>query len=402
LIGQKISKKLGKLKLVVIVSVILFFLFTSITFFAFYGLNSLFGLTSSNSFIYIIKHEDGIKFKTDIDLSEVDNLLFMIDFSCLFSIFERVAVAVSDTSIMELTWDTDGGRGIIKEIRPDGSKFIVVLSRYYDDVNVTPNGLFIGGDLPYGDFDRWLDRSGNNTGIAYYNGDRWYHIWCSINEGLSINGIEKIFYPRDWYYEGSRVVKKGNEIILESYHTLSPIINGVKAKLFMKRTLFKRIQENYVFLKIDIKNTGTLPLSYNFAFGDEPWVGDFGDSRGDIGWYSNGVFKKEGFLSPKIYRYAGFWDAGNDLAGEKGPYSKYANFIEWLNNSPNYVYFSNRFEEVKESKILDSWFNRIINLLWVDQKLMPGESKTYELALGMAMSNPLNGFPLKPHVKKVY
>jgi hypothetical protein len=396
-IKEKFRKTLRVLKFITIGIIVLSVLSATIVYFVFYQYDSLFGLTTTNAVVYLIKDAEGIKLKNDIDSNEVDNLVFMFDFSCLMNLFIRSASALSNTSLMELTWDKDGGDGVIKEFRADGSKFLVVLSRYYDDGNIAPRGLFIGGDLPYGDFDRWRERSRNNTGIAYYDGNRWYHIWCSINEGLSINGDRRVFYPRDWFYEGSRVVENsGSEIIIESYHSLSPKINNEKVNLFMKRTLWKKRDEDYVVLKIDIKNMGDRVVSYNLSFGDEPWVGDFGDSRGDVGWYEGGILRYEGHISPLRFRYGGYWDIGNDLIGERWPFTGYANFIEWLDNPPNYVYFSDSFGEVNENSPLSSRFNRVINLLWLYQVLMPGESKTYTLALGMARPPHSGGLPIKP------
>ena len=47
---------------------------------------------------------------------------------------------------------------------------------------------------------------------------------------------------------------------------------------------------------------------------------------------------------------------------------------------------------------LKSETNRIINLVWRDQKIRPHETKTYTLAIGLAEQSP-TGFPVKPVVE---
>lgn len=141
---------------------------------------------------------------------------------------------------------------------------------------------------------------------------------------------------------------------------------------------------------------------YSFAYGDEPWVGHFGGSEGDVGWYGGGLIRYEGFISPTQYRYAGFWDYGNDAAGEKHIYTGYANFIEWLSPTPSYVFLSNTIDNCcNELLPLSSIYRRSINIVYLNQILMPAESRDHVFAIGIAGLNPKD-LPKKPDVNILY
>ncbi|MGE5892921.1 MAG: hypothetical protein ACM34I_02585 [bacterium] len=357
---------------------------------------------SSNAVLYLVKDQNGwIRATDDLNFDESHKLLFMIDATAVFRFLEGLAASTYHSPFIETSWNKEKGSGVLKELRPDGTKFLVVLSRYEEEKN-SPKGLFIGGDLQFGDMDRINDRGRNNTGISFYNGNQWLHIWCSINESLTIKGIEKVINPVDWLYSGSRVVRSSqNEVILESSHSYSTIgADGVPVRMQMTRTLYKRKGDNYVVFKVEFTNATYKEIEYFYRWGDEPWVGEFGDSSGDVGWTSGKVFRRESYILPVIDSFAGFWDYGNDLAGEQHKFSNYANFVEWLANPPTVVYFSNSLslQEFKEGNVLSSRDNRIINLVWLNEHLKPGETKSHVLALGMAKPDQYTGFPVKPEV----
>jgi len=361
-----------------------------------------FSVNSGNAVVYLVRDSGGrIRLTRDLRFDEGEKLVFMLDGSILFRGLERGLSVLSGKPYMSLVWDAKQGSGMIREVRPDGTKFLVVLSRFQTGQRV-PRGIFIGGDLPYGDAERWRDLSRSNTGMAYYDGHRWRHIWCSINEGVTFEGTAQAVEPSEWRYLGSRVVKAdSSEVLLWSMHDLSGDIPGTgPVKLRMARTLSKRSGDDYVVLRVDYINVGQRPLSFNYTFGDEPWIGEFGDSSGDVGWTAKRVFYREGFILPVVDSYAGFWDAGNAEAGETGEFTGFANFIEWMVNPPAIVYFSNtlELEGFREGRLLDSRDNRVINLVWFSEYLRPKEAKSFVFALGMAKPGA-EGQPVKPEVE---
>jgi len=366
--------------------------------------NMLFGISSMNSTLYFIKQPDGsIMITSHIRPDEYGRVDRLINFSWFFNLFSK-EVARAGIGHIEYSWNTREGDGVIKEYRTDGTEFLVVLARYKEEKN-TPMGVFIGGDLPLGDTERSSEQQNNNTGMAYYDGTRWYHIWCSLNEGfILLSDRAKTYETSDWKYLGSRVVKGSmSEVMIESAHEVSALRKGVTETVGMKRTIQKRVNEDYILLKVEFENKGSLPCNYTYELGDEPWVGDFyRGSSGNVGWTDGKLVKYESTLDLKQHTFAGYWDIGNDAKNEIGKYSGYADFMEWLGTPPDRVYFSNQFgyDQIDGKKVLSSWSNRIVSQVWLKQTLQPGEKRTYLTAFGMARPAFQNGvfFPIKPTV----
>jgi hypothetical protein len=367
---------------------------------------SIFHLTSDNAVLYFLQQTDGsLEVTNHLRPGENSRVVHMLDISCVYNLLARTEAGIGMGSI-ETTWNDREGDGVIKEYRNDGTEFLVVLARYVND-NGTPQGLFIGGDLPLGDVQRIKDTSNNNTGMAYYDGKRWNHIWCSLNEGTTIaGGNSKVYAPEDWKYLGSKVLKStSSEVVIESSHKINTMVRGVPVSLLMKRTVQKKLGEDYILLKVEFMNPGSSPLAYSYELGDEPWVGEFfRGSRGNIGWTDGELYKYEGYVNPSQNTYAGYWDIGNDVINEAGEFTRYADFVEWLSIQPDYVYFSNKFGflKVNEKKPLSSRTDRVVSLVWNRQILKPGEQRAHVFALGMAKPDSPGGvsLPVKPTVRR--
>jgi len=101
-----------------------------------------------------------------------------------------------------------------------------------------------------------------------------------------------------------------------------------------------------------------------------------------MGWYPGGWVNRERYIDPTKYNVAGYADIGNKQAGDSGGFSGYANFIQWAGPTPTMVYFSNDFHSVDPERPLSSVDNRILNLVWKNQELQPGETVEYRLRIG--------------------
>lgn len=399
---QKVKRNIIR-KSILVLGIFVLFIVTSLV--SIFTLYHFFGISSSNAVLYFIKDDNGsLAVTNDLAFHESDKLLFMVDASCVFSFFEGVASSAYNHPVLEVFWNKEKQNAIIKEFRPDGTKLLMVFSRYEEEEG-RPQGLFLGGDLSYGDIERWKDRSRSNTGFAFFDGHRWYHIWCSLNESLILKGIENPVFPADWNFIESKIIRSdASGLIIRSIHEFNAIPDDQRREtLLMTRTFYKRSGEDYVVMKIEYTNTGDRPVMYDYSLGDEPWVGDFGDSSGDVGWSDYGIFKREAYIFPKKHSFIGYWDFGNDLTGESHAFTGYANFIEWLENPPTIAYFSNHFEvsRFKENSVLNSQDNRILNLLWLSESLAPNEKRSYTFALGMAKPDVLTGLPVKPKVSLI-
>jgi hypothetical protein len=355
--------------------------------------HEFFNFTSSNSALYFLRGKfGGVEIKRDLLMEEADRLIFMLDANRLFNYFMKGMAVARNKPILELTWDDNLGVGEVKQFRSDGSQLSFPFSRF-EAGKERPQGLFLGGDLPYGDISRAENQ--DTSGMSYFDGNDWHHIWCAIDEGFKILGKEPTsVLPLKWEFLGSNVLKyTQEEIILQSQHELE--IEGHYVK--MDRFASFRAGDDYFVSKVKLTNRGTNPLSYGYSWGDEPWVGEYGASKGDVGWYQGGIIKYEQFISTSKHKYAGYWDYGNDAAGEGHDFSGHANFVEWFNPAPSLVFLSNAIEECCDERIpLYSYSDRVISLVWLNQLLLPGQSRTYTLAVGMAPLNSRTGMPVKP------
>lgn len=339
----------------------------------------------------------GFELRDDVYLGEAERVIAKAEFRWIHDL-------LADSSATKAThlrykWNARGGHGYIHNVNPDGTEFIVCLSRFLDSSGKIPRGLFIGGELPqpiYGNDGVRL----NETGMAFKKGGRWYHIWCNANEGIANSkSPEKMIYPSEWEFLGSKVLfSSKKEIVLKSSHQTN--LDGVPTRI--DRFLFHNANDTYVTLAIRIKNIGDTPTGFFYVYGDEPWLGDYGTSAGNVGWTEGKLFHYTGVVDPIAQTTAGMADLGNPFSPyEQGRnFSGLANFMSWIGMvRPSLVYFANKEgdpHDESERIPLDSPNNRVLFAQWGPTKILPQESATIILVIGMANRNPKTGLPTQP------
>lgn len=323
--------------------------------------------------ILLLKGEGGVRITMEEPAGDAEDVLFRLDATPVFNaLFDRLAAA-SDRSLVDLDYDPVEGKGVIKEFRPDGTRLEIALSRY-DEEGAHPHGLILGGDFPYGD----SRRDENGSGLALHDGERWIHIWCTANEGIARSGGGEIYEPHRWRFVSSRIVEKTSRVVeLASIHTLELEDKPIE----IHRRLHFAAGENFLTLTTTVRNVGRTHLLFDYAYGDEPWIGNFGSSAGDIGWFEEGLVTRERHIDGARYSFAGYADLGNRDSGEPGDFTGYANYIQWVDTEPSEVYFSNDFFSV-ENRVLGSPDNRVLNVVWRNRYLKPGEEKRLTLRVG--------------------
>jgi hypothetical protein len=172
--------------------------------------------TSSNSALYFLRGRyGGIEIRRDLLLEDAKRVIFMLDANSIFNYLVKGIAVAKHKSVLELTWDEDVGFGHVKQFRPDGTELTFPFSRFMIGERVV-QGLFLGGDLSYGDMTR--SDHHNTSGMGYFDGERWYHIWCRTNEGIRLRG-GKLISVNTMDFLGSRVLKNTeDEVILQSDH----------------------------------------------------------------------------------------------------------------------------------------------------------------------------------------
>lgn len=348
--------------------------------------------------IFVLKKKNGIGIEITNDLypDQAKRLLFKFDFN---PFFENILAKTKDKEeypFLTYVWDLKNGRGFVKNYLTDREKILFVFSRYKDEKGAVPKGLFLGGELPITSYNEDSDFL-NDTGMAYFDGNRWYHIWCTTNQGF-VSPIDPntLYEPSSWKFLGSYKIKNGsNRLILKSSHIA--VVDGIP--FAVDRFAYFKAGEPYLILEMNIKNIGDSIGGFYYVYGDEPWVGDYGYSEGDVGWTRDGLIMTEKQIDPRKYNFVGFYDFGNELIGESHTFTNIANFIEWEpNNPPSNVYFSNQFGSVDEKKPLAHQLNRVVSLQWGPVYLRPNETYNIKFAVGMAIGGPALKIPVKPVV----
>jgi len=350
--------------------------------------------------IFLLKGASGALFelKDDLYLGDGHRLITGFDLDrpefLLKSVFDK---RVEGQPYLDYEWDEKDGSGFVRNIMPDGTELFTSFSRFSSDSGEDPHGLFVGGGLPSHVHDD--DTAGeDDTGMAYWDGKRWYHIWCTVNEGVANLSDPKVLDPFRWKFIGSRVLNRSaTRLVLESSHEVE--VDG--APLRVDRYAYFRAGDPFFVLTVRIRNMGDNPVKYYYVYGDEPWVGNYGTSAGNVGWVKDRVIGFEQRVDTRKYHWAGVWDDGNDAIGEGHDFTKAANFIEWLGPIGPTVYFSNKGGDVPrkyKGTVPLSGDSRFIGLYWGPREIRPGKADSYELVIGMALRDPKTGFPVKPEV----
>lgn len=340
-----------------------------------------------------------LELKDDLYLGEGRRLLAGIDFGPIRRMVYERHFPENMLPSLELEWDEESGSGYVASRYHGGSRLVTSFGRFLADGGEEQEGLFVGGGLPESIVGDNLARL-NETGMAFWDGNRWLHIWCSTNEVISsASGDTRMVPPFTWRFLGSRVLHNSpRHVVLSSSH--EAMIDG--APLRIDRFAYFHAEETFFRLGIRFRNEGTRPVSFYYLYGDEPWLGDYGSSAGNIGWTAAGLVQRVSTIDPVAQRYAGFFDCGNTLVSPRRDFTMTANFIEWLGSDiPELVYFSNGagFDPNEVAGGVPLWSNtRFLGVQWGPRELAPGEETTLFLAIGMASADPATGLPVKPDV----
>ncbi len=355
-----------------------------------------FTITGDYEGIFLLKGERGrfFELKDDLFLGEGSRYIIGIDLEpgkrFLYSLMKAWTMR---EPYLYFEWNEKKGAGFIRNYMPGGKQMLTCFSRFKEDGKKETSGLFVGGGLPANVRDDDSVKE-NETGMAYFDGTRWFHIWCNENEGIVSDKMENI-YPPTWRFLGSKILHaNSHDLILESRHEVT--VDGVP--LLVDRHAHFEAGAPYFVLTISITNIGTSPMTYYYFYGDEPWLGNYGTSGGNVGWSAEGIYEFVSVVNTQKTNYAGLFDYGNDVIGEGHHFTLASNFIEWFGKVKPLVYFSNGpFDTpLRGNKRTPLKSNtRFIGIEWGPRTLRPDQSERYTIAIGMA---GLNSFPVKPDV----
>lgn len=342
--------------------------------------------------VFVLRGLNGawLEIRDDVFLGEEGRVLAGWSFNrCQF-----FAADPDDSEVfLEYRWNEVDGYGYVVNHLGGGRLLQTNFARYIDSDNRLTRGLFVGGGRPEA-LRMESPWRGSDTGMAYFDGSSWSHIWCNTNEVIGFGG--NTFAPSSWQYLGSRVERLDQQqLVVVSRHGLS--FKGLPLEI-ERRAVFVAGQP-FFDLTISLRNQGGLPVNYFYFYGDEPWVGRYGGSAGDVGWVAGRLVNYEEKIDPRRHSFAGMADFGNPAIGE-GRQSQTANFLEWRGpNLPDQVFFANfyqGFNHPPSTLVPLSGDGRSIGLYWGPKQILAGESQSMRLSIGMAEIDYASGLPHKP------
>ena len=348
---------------------------------------------------YLLKGGDdrSLIFADSVYLGEESRLIAGIDLPG-FNLLARKFEVADDR--LKVEWNEAEGRGILRNRLADGTVLVTNFSRYLSGSGRYPQGLFIGGAPA-----ELLNRAGdgrelNGSGMAWFNGTGWNHLWCNTNEGIISSASGRRYTPAVWTFLGSSVNRLSDDsVVLTSRHQVQ--VDAVP--LLIERQVTASPGEPYIRLRMTITNLGGIPGHYYYYYGDEPWIGDFGGARGDIGWTAAGLVKHETMVDPRTTSHIGMVDYGNDAIGEGRHFRMVANFIEWsADTPPDIAFFANRSEGIAhaaETRAPLRGDERSLGMYWGPRTLAAAGTQTIDLVIGMATPATGMSLPHKPELQ---
>lgn len=306
------------------------------------------------------------------------------------------AAAVS--SRFEVGWDPRTGKGVVRQRFDDGAVASVCLHCGFPGYT---GGLVIGSysgsgfeyrpPKPQRGFDALNVFCAQDESIWDRASSEEYTYGWSENFGTGRDG-------RRLEYVSGQVDERGPERVVLRSRNRGGCYQVDKALLWPR-------EARYLVIRSELRNVCEEPVTFDFWTGDDPWLGRYRSSEGDVGYTDRALVRVESRIEPRAFRYGGVYDLGNTAAGEQeGAYSGAANFIMPRpgGRPPDRIYIANRFAhtdaEFTPGRPLDNKSMLAFNLGWLAVELGSAESLSLVYALGLARSE---GAPQPPEVPAI-
>jgi hypothetical protein len=336
-----------------------------------------------------------MELRDDLYLGDAQRLVAGIEFTPQSDVLDRWFGNRHEVPFLSYEWIEKDGTGFVVNHLKGGQQIFTSFSRFEFGADEIQSGLFVGGGLPH-NVRKDVAPLTNESGMAFSDGKRWFHLWCTANEAIMSARTFDPIYPSQWKYLGSKVVHSNEkELIIKSSHMVE--VDNVPLRI--ERHAEFKAGEPYFVLSFSVTNMGKTPVLYVYLYGDEPWLGNYGTSAGNVGWVKDRLITHVGPIDTDKYHYAGMFDYGNDALNEGHDFTMTANFIEWMSAVTPIVYYANnmleKYDPSQKAKPLEG-NERFIGIHWQPPALLPGKTDTYFLAIGMATRDPKTGMPIKP------
>lgn len=299
---------------------------------------------------------------------------------------------------LELGWNPSDGKGDVRHRLASGD---ILRTCFHCGFAGYTGGLFIG--------------SLSGSGMGFYprtpiRGYSSINVFCAQDESIWDQG-EKAEYSFGWSEnfgtgaDGKRLEYRRGRVLEQDRNRLVLQSENSGGCYRVTRVAATRLGTRYFILATRIHNTCKRPVRFDFWSGDDPWIGLYRSSDGDVGWTPDGLVRTEASYGPGEFTAGGLYDLGNAALGQKeGGFSGQANFflLDPATPLPDKTYFANRFahgpDEIDPKKPLDNKTLTALNMGWTDRVLKPGQGFTVAMALGLAEVPTVGEVPRLPVV----
>lgn len=295
-------------------------------------------------------------------------------------------------SRVEVGWDPATGRGDVRH--------------YFESGDVARTCFHCGypgytGGLVVGNF--------NGSGYGYYpkeplRGFKSVNVLCATDESLW-DLDEKAEYTYGWSenygkgddgkrleYQRGRILEPGpGRVVLQS--------ENAGGCYRVTKVATTRAGAAWWIVATRITNRCDRPIRFDFFTGDDPWLGLYRSSDGDVGWSTEaGLLERETEIVP--FTSGGIYDLGNRALGQApDSFSNQAMFFEIDPGAPlpDHAFLANRFahsaQEIDPKHVLTNQQMIALNLGWTGRTLAPGKGLTVALAMGLAKTGEPGATP---------
>ncbi len=306
---------------------------------------------------------------------------------------------VESAASFRLNWNPNDGRGSIVETLENGDLLGVCFQCGYEGY---AGGLYIGNmDAPGFIWTPKVPRRGFSK----------LNIFCAQDESLFDEQTQTEYSPgwsenfgtgedgRKLHYVEGAVIEdgtKGNVVLMS--------VNQGDCYRVTRYLQWPR-GAAYILITSYVQNICTRPREFSFWTGDDPWLGLYRSSDGDVGWFQGGIVQQETRITGDAFKWGGFYDLGNAALGQDNAnFSNVADFIQPDPNeaSPDEVFFANSFahtaNDITPNRPLDNGSMTALNLGWTHKTLAPGQEWRVAYAMGIARTGEPGSLPKPPDI----
>ena len=296
----------------------------------------------------------------------------------------------------EMGWDPRTGRGKVVEHNDNGDRLATCFHCGYPGYT---GGLIIGN---YG-----------GPGMGLYprvpvRGFTEINVFCAQDESIW-DQDEDVEYTYGWSEnfgdgpDGKRLDFVRGEVLANDGHEVALASENAGGCYRVNKIAYTREGWRAWIIATRVTNRCDHPVRFHFHSGDDPWIGRYASSDGDVGYTQGGLVNKERAFVAGALTVGGLYDLGNSELGQADTgFSNQANYfaLDPALPLPDFSAIANRFAhtpaEVDPDKPLDNKTMTALNLGWRDLVLAPHESFHTAMALGLAETGSPGALPRVP------